>query len=118
MGLVLTWLLIPIYGVGGAIVALAVYMTSQIGFYYLYYWPKVMEIDSLRVFSRSFAPYAIVGLSAALFISFYVHFGFSLAGEILGKGILFMIVFISLSFCIMSKENRQYLLQLVLKRRK
>ena len=118
MGLVLTWLLIPIYGVGGAIVALAVYMTSQIGFYYLYYWPKVMEIDSLRVFSRSFAPYAIIGLSTALFISFYVHFGFSLAGEILSKGILFMIVFISLSFCIMSKEDRQYLLQLVMKRRK
>ena len=116
VGLVLTWLLIPTYGVGGAIIALAVYMTIQIGFYYLYYWPKVMKIDSLRVFSKSFAPYVIIGLLTALFISFYVHLGFSLVWEILVKEVLFMIAFICLSFCVIPKEDRQYLFQLVLKR--
>lgn len=116
VGLVLTWLLIPTYGVGGAIMALAVYMTIQIGFYYLYYWPKVMKIDSLRVFSKSFAPYVIIGLLTALFISFYVHLGFSLVWEILVKEVLFMIAFICLSFCVIPKEDRQYLFQLVLKR--
>lgn len=113
LGLILTWVLIPYFGVGGAIVALAVYMTSQIGFYYMYYWPKVMRIDSWRVFSRSFAPYATIGVLSALLISFNLHFDMEPIIEIILKGGVFSIVFLSVSWIVMAKGDKQYLCQLV-----
>ena len=64
IGLFIAWHLIPYYGVGGVIVALAIYSIIQIVFFYVYYWPTVMEIDSFRVFRHSFSPFVVVGIIA------------------------------------------------------
>lgn len=113
LGLILTWFLIPHYGVGGAIIALAVYMTSQIVFYYVYYWPKKMNINSWRVFSRSFAPYATIGLLSALLVSFCIHFNTKPIFEIILKGSIFSIIFLPISWFVMVKDDRKYLRQLL-----
>lgn len=61
IGLLLCWFLIPSLGVGGTVVGYAAYNVIQILFYYLYYWPKKMNISSGRLFKSSFSPSFIVG---------------------------------------------------------
>lgn len=61
IGLIASWLLIPYYQVGGVIIAFVIYLIIQMTFYYLYYWPKKMQINSFRVLYYSFGPYLLLG---------------------------------------------------------
>lgn len=63
-GLIVTWLLIPYYQVGGTVLGFVVYFIIQLGFYYLYYWPRKMNISSAKVLLYSFGPYVLIGLIA------------------------------------------------------
>ncbi|SEL91228.1 lipopolysaccharide biosynthesis protein [Parapedobacter koreensis] len=56
--------------VGAAVVGYLVYMVLQIGFFYVYYIPKVLHLDGGRLFARAFLP-AAVGGGLALLISRY-----------------------------------------------
>jgi len=67
VGLAVTWLLIPYYQVGGTVLGFVVYLIIQYGFYYLYYWPRKMNIKSSKVLIYSFGPYVLLG-TAAYFI--------------------------------------------------
>ena len=53
--------------VGAAVVGYMVYMILQIGFYYLYYIPKILKLDSWHLFINAFAPAAFGGVLALLF---------------------------------------------------
>ena len=59
-----TWLLIPYYEVGGTVLGFVAYLLIQLGFYYLYYWPRKMNIDSFKVLYYSFGPYVLLGTMA------------------------------------------------------
>ena len=50
VGLILSWVLIPKYQIGGVCIAFAVYVIIQLLFYYCYYWPFKMGINSWVVF--------------------------------------------------------------------
>ena len=67
IGLTVTWLLIPYYQVGGTVLGFVVYLIIQYGFYYLYYWPQKMKINSSKVLFYSFGPYVLLG-AATYFI--------------------------------------------------
>lgn len=64
VGLIITWVLIPYYQVGGTVLGFVAYVLIQLGFYYLYYWPRKMNIDSFKVFYYSFGPYVLLGTIA------------------------------------------------------
>lgn len=68
VGLLLCWFFIPPFGVGGTVIGYAAYNVIQILFYYLYYWPKKMQINSKKLFKFSFCPSLIVGIIAMLFV--------------------------------------------------
>ncbi|MBK1439494.1 oligosaccharide flippase family protein [Parapedobacter sp. ISTM3] len=57
--------------VGAAVVGYLVYMVLQIGFFYVYYIPKVLHLDGRRLFARAFLPAAIGG-GLALLVSQYI----------------------------------------------
>ena len=61
IGLIVTWLLIPYYQVGGTVLGFVVYLVIQLGFYYIYYWPKKMNINPLKVLFYSYGPYVLLG---------------------------------------------------------
>lgn len=61
LGLLVAWFLIPKYQVGGVVIATVAYDMCQLFFYYLYFWPKIMKIDSFRIFKTIFLPLAIMG---------------------------------------------------------
>ena len=73
LGLVATWFLIPHYQIGGAVMGFAIYGAVQMLFYYLYYWPRKMDISSWRVFYYSFAPYLLLGIVGYYTLSFLPH---------------------------------------------
>ncbi len=51
---------------GAAVIGYLVYMLIQIGFYYVYYIPRILRLDSGRIFFRGFLPAAIGGTIACL----------------------------------------------------
>ena len=114
VGLVVTWLTIPYFQVGGTVIGYASYQIVQIGFYYLYYWPQKMEINSVRVFLRCFLPYAMIGLVSCIIVSFVNVGGSSLLNGTV-KGLMFATIFGIVAAFVMPKENRCYLIGLVKK---
>jgi O-antigen/teichoic acid export membrane protein len=51
--------------VGAAVIGYLVYMVIQIGFFYLYYTPKILQLNSGRIFVKAFAP-SVLGACLAL----------------------------------------------------
>ncbi len=72
LGLVLTWLLIPEFQAGGTVLALCVYVVCELFFYYVYYWPKKLNVRSGYIFFRLFLPYVITGGVLAWLVSQYI----------------------------------------------
>lgn len=116
IGLLICWFTIPAYQVGGTVIGYAVYCIIQLGFYYFYYWPHVLHIDSLRVFFKSFLPYMGIGLLVATSLRL-VHFDISpwLVG--MSKGFAFLFAYALLIVWSLSKEDIHFLKNLVAGRR-
>ena len=70
IGLLVCWISIPYLEVGGTVIGYGIYGLIQILFYYLYYWPKKMHINSGKVFRYSFFPSITVGVAAMLLVRF------------------------------------------------
>lgn len=70
IGLLTAWFLIPYYEIGGVCIAFAIYAVIQLVFYYIYYWPRKMGIDSARVLTKCFLPYVVIGIV----LYYIVHF--------------------------------------------
>lgn len=70
IGLLVCWISIPYLEVGGTVIGYGIYGLIQIFFYYLYYWPKKMHINSGKVFRYSFFPSITVGVAAMLLVRF------------------------------------------------
>lgn len=105
IGLITAWILIPYYGVGGTVIAFCVYLVIQIGFYYLYYWPYKMKINSYAVFTKCFFPFVFIGA--------FLYYGIqnlplylSTMWLFLLKGIIFLCVYILLIWLFLTKEDK------------
>ena len=62
ISLTFAWLLTPNYQVGGAVISLVIYTILQMLFYYVYYIPYVMNLNSLKLFVQSFLKPVIIGI--------------------------------------------------------
>ena len=94
IGLLLTWFLIPIYDVGATVIGYFVYCLIQILFYYLYYWPKKMKLNSMQIFFESFLPFVIVG-GVLSWLLCYTVLGLGLWQRLIFKGISFIITYLA-----------------------
>lgn len=117
VGLLLSWFLIPSYQIGGVCIAFAVYMIIQMLFYYLYYWPVKMKINSLKVLSCDFLPYMLVGLLVYWIVDNYCYFVSNIMLLFFIKGILFSILFILICNFLLTKQDKDFLKSIV-KRKK
>lgn len=114
IGLVVCWFLIPIYDVGGTVIAYCIYCLIQILFYYLYYWPKVMKINSKTVFFTSFIPYVIIGLIICLCLR-NVDISLNMWMILILKGFIFMVIFTLLSYLVLNNRDREFIKKVILK---
>lgn len=112
IGLLLCWFLIPVFYVGGTVIGFLVYNLVQILFYYLYYWPNVMKINSRKVFSHAFAPFVISGLLMSLVLR-YIPLSIGVWPSLILKGCIFSLVYFVLVYIILDKEDRTFIFGLI-----
>ena len=108
IGLVLCWFLIPVFGVGGTVISYLIYCLIQILFYYFYYWPRVMKIDSWKVFSSSFLPYVLIGTAVSVGLRALTLHTLNTWTILATKGIVFFILFLIMTYVIMNKNDKEF----------
>lgn len=113
IGLVLSWFLIPYYQIGGVVIAFIAYLLIQLLFYYLYYWPKKMAINSGKVFMKSFSPYVVLGTGLYFITNMLVTIKTSTLVIFLIKGSVFAILFIAFTFLLLNKQDKSYFISLL-----
>lgn len=114
VGLLVAWILIPYYNIGGVCIAFAVYCIIQLLFFYLYYWPVKMGINSWVVFYKSFLPYLILGYILYEVIHILLLSENSWI-QLLSKSLLFMISYVMVVIAIINKRDRYFLLNIIKK---
>ena len=117
LGLISSWFLIPQYQVGGVVIGFAVYGSVQMLFYYLYYWPRKMNISSWRVLSYSIGPYILMGG-----IGYYVCQLLPDCGghwlNFFCYGITFTVIYLFATMLLSTKEDRNFYLSILKRHRK
>lgn len=112
VGLVLSWILIPRYEIGGVCIAFAVYMLIQLLFYYLYYWPVKMHINSCMIFFRCFFPYVILGAFLCYCVR-WVNVSDDVWVRLFVKGLVFALLFVLIAVLLLDKNDRIFFLKVV-----
>lgn len=112
VGLVLSWVLIPRYEIGGVCIAFAAYMLIQLLFYYLYYWPVKMHINSCRIFFRCFSPFAILGAFLCYCVQ-WVNVSDDVLVQLFVKGLVFAMSFAMIAAFLLDKSDRSFFLKAV-----
>lgn len=69
LSLPITVILAPSLNVGAAVIGYLAYMLIQISFFYIYYIPKVLKLDSKRIFFSAFSP-SVLGAMVSFGIAY------------------------------------------------
>lgn len=115
LGLLVCWFTIPIYKVGGAVIGFVVYEVFQLTFYYTYYWPRKMNIDSVKVFSKCYAPYLLLGMVISLICHYLLNFTSNQWAEFFIKGLSFAILYFGGVILMLNNNDKNFFLKLVKK---
>ena len=111
-GLIVAWFTIPYYGVGGTVIASVVYSLMQIVFYYIYYWPNVMKINSWFIFNKIVLPVSV--FSSIIYIA--VSYIPDVKNEwinIMVKGFSYTILFLISSYLYINKNDKEFVKKLI-----
>ncbi|MEP0713194.1 MAG: hypothetical protein ABJC55_14850, partial [Algoriphagus sp.] len=120
LSLPITIILAPTMNVGAAVLGYLAYMLIQIGFFYIYYIPKVLNLDSLKIFFGAFTPSVIASVFAfALAFGVKKWFEFPLGWwSMLISSVIFTTVFAALHVMfIIKSEDIEFLRLKILKRK-
>lgn len=112
VGLILSWVLIPKYQIGGVCIAFAAYMLIQMLFYYCYYWPIKMKINSRIVLFKCFLPYAATG-GILYEIIRCINVCNNILLLFLIKGICFVLSFVAFTLIIIDSNSRKFIFNII-----
>ena len=113
LGLIASWFLIPYYQIGGVVIAFVIYMGIQMVFYYFYYWPRIMKINSWRVFYYSIGPYIALGVSLYFLINSFMDYNLGYWSLFFIKGCTFGIAYLIVTVLLITKSDKEYLESLI-----
>lgn len=116
LSLILCWILIPQYKTMGVTIATVAFTIGNQLFFYTYYFPKRMKIDSWRIFSKTFMPTTLLG-AIVYWATLYVPTIDNHWINVITHGTAFAVLFIATSFFILGEEDKQFAVSLI-KRRK
>lgn len=116
LGLLACWYAIPTYGVGGPVIGLLIYTTIQILFYWVYYWPRKMQINSKKVVFQSFLPFVLIASLLSGILRHIPHSENSWLNIFLFGGI-YTIIFAAFCWILLNKEDRNFLLSIIKKKK-
>lgn len=111
ISLPITIILAPTMNVGAAVLGYLVYMSIQIGFFYVYYIPKVLHLSSWKILSTSFFPALTVGLlsfGGAFGLQYWLELGDSEWAKMIVNSGVFSLLFLGFvgAFLIRSGEKQ------------
>ena len=115
LGLLVCWFTIPIYKVGGAVIGFIVYQVFQLTFYYIYYWPHKMNIDSWKVLRKCYAPFILLGLIISFGCHSLLNFTSNQWAEFFIKGLSFAVIYFGIVLLMLNKNDKKFFLKLVKK---
>lgn len=119
IGLLACWFLIPVLEVGGTVIGYGIYGLIQILFYYLYYWPKKMHIDSRKVFRSAFLPSVMTGIIAMLLVRYglrQILWSDNNWINFLLEGITFTLLYIiTVYLCVLNTKDKDFFFKLIRK---
>lgn len=112
VSLPITVIFAPTLNVGAAVIGYFVYMIIQIGFFYVYYIPKILKLDNAKIFFGSFFPSvlgAFIALGAGHYLGLWLEVPEGIVGIIV-KSFIYLIIYgvFQLTFVI-KKTDIQYL---------
>ena len=116
LGLIVSWFLIPVYQVGGVIIGYVAYTIVQQLFFYTYYWPKKMHIDSWRVFTRSFIPYILLGVLCYILCQYIPSTG-NIWADLIICSLSFVISFSFFLICMLNNKDRKFIMSIITKKK-
>lgn len=109
--LMICWFLLPVIGIGAAVLGYLGYVIIQFLFYYLYYWRIKLHLNTAKIFLNSFIKPVVIGVLAlcmvllcfkAINIQYIVFLIFI-------KGTFFSIVYVILLYCLLlDNEDRKF----------
>lgn len=108
IGLIAIWLLIPYYEVGGVAIGSVIYSIAQMGFYYFYFWPKVMKINSKTIFLSIVLPILLYSV-LLYFITTLIIPQTSHWSTIINRGSLFFCLYMIVTYFYLNKGERLYI---------
>lgn len=108
ISLLACWYLIPVYDVGGTVISFLLFSLIDVLFFYLFYWPKIMHIDSWKVFKTSFAPYFYSGVVVCLGLRMISLPDVNVWATLLLKGCVFTVIYVLIAYIDMSNEDKQF----------
>lgn len=112
IGLLAAWFFIPYYEIGGVCIAFAIYTLIQLLFYYIYYWPYKMGINSLKVLKNCFIPYVILGISLYYIVN-HIPISLPTIYKFFVKGVIFSILYLSILWFIINKADKAFIKRIV-----
>lgn len=115
IGLLTCWILIPEYGVGGTVISFCIYMAIQMLFYYLYYWPRKMNLNSFKIFREDLLPYILIGALLCFLESFIPNI-WNLWIMLFIKGIIYSLLFVVFVYMTFDRTDFDFVKPLINKR--
>lgn len=117
LALAAAWFTIPILGLGGCVVAVIVYNLGNQTFYYFYYWPRIMKIDSWIIMKTIVLPVTSFGLLVWFALLKLPHFASHWA-NLFVFGAVFTIVYIVFVWIYTNQADKKFFLELIVKKNK
>ena len=108
VGLISAWFLIPYYQIGGVCIAFVIYSFIQLIFFYIYYWPRKMKIDSAKVFKHSFVPYFVLG-GVLYYVIYQIPLYLAPICMFFIKGTIFTVLYMAILWLIINKDDKAFL---------
>lgn len=111
-GLIIAWILIPHYDIGGVSIAYAAYMVILLAFFYIYYWPYKMKISSLKVFKECFIPFVLSGIAISSLLQF-LSLGLNTFYMLFIKAGIFTIIYGIFVWIYINRNDRQFIIRML-----
>lgn len=111
VSLLVAWFLIADYQMMGIAVSAVVFELMQAVFYYTYYFPKIMSINSKKIFITIFLPVFCFGIMSWIFINLLPRFE-TAWGSIALKGVAFVTLYMLFMLCYLNKNDKQFIMKL------
>jgi len=110
--LLVSWFLIPMYGMLAVAFSVICFELLQGLFYYFYYFPRIMNIRSGYIFISIFIPVTLAGIICYAIVS-WIPSTTSLYLNVLFKGSSFALIYLMIMFFYVNKEDRTFLFRML-----